>query len=296
MFRCVRGHGGRRAWLTTVSPARWTSFSYRPVHVRPVWCWPACMRSVYGHVVCAVVVLLVCGRVSRLLVGLFGVGSLSLQRALAQSDLLRAGVLLVAVLVGASCVGPARYVFTVRRLPIVGEKSNDKWLDRCKNLFQIRCPVPCPALAVLHAQPIIQYFTVRCCRPSSFACAIHMYTPRRWQGPVGSPWCVPGLPMGAPGCYSGSVVWCLCSCLPAYRAPYRALFCGSCGWRACVAVLSLVVRMVRAVRLVLWCRDVPSDVVGWARRNTCVPAGRGSAWPRVASLWSPACPGWGFGG
>ena len=296
MFRCVRGHGGRRAWLTTVSPARWTPFSYRLMHVRPVWCCPACVRSVYGHVVSPVVVLLVRGRVSRLLVGVFGVGFLSLQRALAQSDLLRAGVLLVAVLVGASCVGPARYVFTVRHLPTVGEKSDDKWLDCCKNLFQTRCPFPCPALVVLHAQPIIRYFAVLCGRASSFACAIHMYTPRWWQGPVGPPWCVPVLPMGGPGCCSGSVVRCLFSCLPACCAPYRAVFCGSYGWRACVAVLSLVVRMVRAVRLVLWCRDVPSGVVGWAWHNTSVPAGRGSAWPRVASLWSPACPGWGFGG
>ena len=135
MFRCVRGHGGWRARLVTVSSARWTSFSHRPMHVRPVWCWLACVRSVYGHVVSAVAVLLVCGRVSCLLVGSFGVGSLSLQRALAQSDLLRAGVLLVAVSVGASCVGPAWYVFTVRRLPTTGGKSNDKWSDRCKRKF-----------------------------------------------------------------------------------------------------------------------------------------------------------------
>ena len=80
------------------------------------------MRSVYGHIVFAVVVSLVCGRVSCPLVGLFGVGSLPLQRPLAQLNLLPAGVLLVTVLVGASCVGPARYVLTVRRLPTVGEK------------------------------------------------------------------------------------------------------------------------------------------------------------------------------
>ena len=296
MFRCASGHGGRRAWLTTVSPALWTPFPYRPMHVRPVWCWLACVRSVYGHVVSAAVVLLVRGRVSHLLVGLFGVGSLALQRALAQSDLLRAGVLLVAVLVGATCLGPARYVFTVRRLPTVGEKSNDKWFDRCKNVFQIWCPFPCPALAALHAQPIIWYFAVLCVRPSSFACAIHMYTPRRWQGHVGPPSCIPVLPMGAPGCCSASVVQCSCLCLPACHAPYRAVFCGSCGWCACVAVLSLAVKMVRAVRLVLWCRDVPSGVVGWAWRNTSVPVGRGSAWPRVPSLWSLAWPGWGLGG
>ena len=296
VFRCVFGHGGWRVWLTTVSPARWTQFSYRPMHVWPVWCWPACVRSVHGNVVAAVVVLLPCGRVSRLLVSLFSVGSLLLQRALAHSDLLRAGVLLVAVLVGASCVGVARYVSTARRLPSVGEKSNDKWLDRCNIFFRIRWRFPCPALAVLHAQPIIWYLAVLCGRSSCFACAIHMYGPRRWQGPVGPPWCVPVLPMGAPGCCSGSVVRSSCSFLPACRAPYRAVFCGSCGWRACVAVLSLVVRMVRAARFVLWCRDALSDVVGWARRNTLVPAGRGSAWPHVASLWSPVCPGWGFGG
>ena len=144
MFRCVRGHGGRRAWLAMVSAARWTSFSYRPMHVPPVWCWPACVRSVDGHVVSAVVVLLVCGCVSRLLAGAFGVGSLSLQRAFAQLDLLRAGVLLVVVLVGASCVGPARYVFTVRRLPTAGEKSNAKWSDRCKNCFSLSVPLSLP--------------------------------------------------------------------------------------------------------------------------------------------------------
>ena len=75
MFRCVRGHGGRWAWLTTVWPARWTPFSNRRMHVRPVRCWPACAQSVYGQVVVAVVVLLVRSYVSRFLVGSFGVGS-----------------------------------------------------------------------------------------------------------------------------------------------------------------------------------------------------------------------------
>ena len=153
-----------------------------------------------------------------------------------------------------------------------------------------------PALAALKAQPIIWYFAVLFGRLLSFACAIHMYSPRRWQGPVGPPWCVSVLPMGAPRSCSGSVVRCSCSCLPACRAPYRALFRGSCGRCACVTVLSLAVRMVRAARLLLWCRDIPSGVATWAWRNTSVPAGRGSAWPRVASLWSLACPGWGFGG
>ena len=118
----------------------------------PTYPWSACVRSVYGHVVPAVAVLLVCGRVSRLLVGAFGVGSLSLQRALAQSDLLRAGVLLVAVLVGASCVRQARYVFTGRRLPTAGGKSNDEWLDRCKKCvprFGALVPAP-PCQCCMH--------------------------------------------------------------------------------------------------------------------------------------------------
>ena len=188
------------------------------------------------------------------------------------------------MLVGARCAGPARYVCTVRRPPAAGVKSHDKWSDRCKKVFSpCQCPVPCPALAVLHAQSIIRYFAVLRSRTSSFACATHMYTPRRWQGPV--------LPMGAPGRCSSSVVLCSCSCLSVCRAPFRVVRCGSFGWRVCVMVPGVVARMVRVVRLVLWCRDAPCDVAGWARRNTPVPVGRGSARPRVVSLWPPACPG-----
>ena len=101
VFLCVCGHGGRGARLGTVSLARWTSLSHRPMHARPAWRWSVCARSFHGHIASAVVVLAVCGGVSRLLVGLFGVRSLSSQRALAQSDLLCAGVPLVAMLVGA---------------------------------------------------------------------------------------------------------------------------------------------------------------------------------------------------
>ena len=251
MFLCACGHGGRGARLATVSLARWTSLSHRPMHAQPAWRWPMRARSVHGHVASAVVVLAVCGRVSRLLVGLFGVRSLSSQRVFAQSDLLCAGVLLVAMLVGARCVGPARYVCTVRRPPAAGEKSHDKWSDHCKSFFPCRCPVPCPALAVLHAQSIIWYFVVLHSRTSSFACATHMYTPRRWQGPAGPPRCVPVLPMVAPGCCSSSVVLCLCSCLSVCRAPSRVVRCGSFGWRVCVTVPGVVARMVRVVRLVL---------------------------------------------
>ena len=180
--------------------------------------------------------------------------------------------------------------------PPRGRKAMTSGRTAVKYFFPFQYPVPCPALAVLHAQPIIRYFAVLCSRTPSFACATHMYTPGWWQGPVSPPWCVPALPMGAPGCCSSSVVRCSCSCLPACRAQSRVVLCGSCGWRACVTVLSLVARTVRAVRLVLWCRDVLSDVVGWARPNTPAPAGSGPARPRVASLWPPARPGWGFEG
>ena len=63
------------------------------------------MWSVYGHVVAGAVVLLVHGCVSRLMVGLFGVGCLALLRALARSNVVRVVVLLVSVLVGRARVG-----------------------------------------------------------------------------------------------------------------------------------------------------------------------------------------------
>ena len=127
------------------------------MHARPAWRWSLRARSVHGHIASAVVVLAVCGRVSRLLVGSFGVRSLPSQRVFAQSDLLCAGVPLVAMLVGARCVGPARYVCTVRRPPAAGEKSHDKWLDRCKKtIFPLSVPCSLP-------------------RPGSVACTIHRY-------------------------------------------------------------------------------------------------------------------------
>ena len=154
VFLCACGHGGRGARLATVSLARWSSLSHRPMHARPAWRWSVRARSVHGHVASAVVVLAVCGRISHLLVGLFGVRSLSSQHAFAQSDLLCAGVPLVAMLVGARCLQLARYVCTVRGPPTAGEKSHDKWSDRCKKLFSllVSCSLP---------------------RPGSVACTIH---------------------------------------------------------------------------------------------------------------------------
>ena len=215
MFCCVRGHAGRRAWHTTVSSTRLTPFPYPPMHVRPVWCWPPCVWSVYGHIVAAAVVLLVRGRVGRLLVGLFGVGSLALQRALAQSDLVRVGALLVSPLVGASCVGPAWYAFTVRRPPTVGEKSNDKGFDRCKkfsNSVPLSLSRPGSVTCTTH-HPVLR----GALWPSLQPRLCHSYVQTRWwQGPVGPPWCDPVLPMGAPGCCSlgGAVLVLVSACLP----------------------------------------------------------------------------------
>ena len=63
------------------------------------------MWSVDGHVAAAAAVLLVHGRLSHLMVGLFGVGSLALQRALARSDVVSVVVMPVSVLVGCARVG-----------------------------------------------------------------------------------------------------------------------------------------------------------------------------------------------
>ena len=75
-------------------------FPFRPMHAWLVWCWPASVWSVYGHVVPAAVVLLVHGCLSHLMVGLFGVGSLALQRPLARWDVVCVVVMSVSVLVG----------------------------------------------------------------------------------------------------------------------------------------------------------------------------------------------------
>ena len=78
-LRCsvVRGHGRQSAWRTTVLPSRWTPFPFRPVHAWLVWCWPACVWSVYGYVAAAAAVWLVRGRRGRLMVGWVRVGSVA---------------------------------------------------------------------------------------------------------------------------------------------------------------------------------------------------------------------------
>ena len=141
VFCCVRGYGGRRAWRTSVSPTPWTPFPLRPMHAWLVWCWPACAWSVYGHVVAAGAVLLVHGCLSRLMVGLFRVASLALQRALARSDVVRVVVMPVSVLVGCARVG----LCTTRRVTL----SVVVW-RRMDAVFRVRCTVGRPA----RAQPV----------------------------------------------------------------------------------------------------------------------------------------------
>ena len=198
------------------------------------------------------------------MVCLFGVGSLAPQRASARSDVVRVVAMLVSVLIGSSCVGRAWYVLTVRRPLILGEKSNDRWSDRCEKFpnsvlhFLSR---PGSVTCTTH-HPVFRSAP----RPSCQLRLCHSYVhPHRWQGPVDPPWFSPVLPMGAPGCCSGSVVQCSCLCLPACCVPYRAVSPGLCGWRVGVAVRCLAARVAG---LVLWCPDAPSGVAGWVWRNT----------------------------
>ena len=117
VFCCVRGYGGRWVSRTTVSPTRRTPFPSRPMNAVLVWCWPACVWSVDGHVVAAATVLLVHGCLSHPMVRLLGVVSLALQRALARSNVIRVVVMPVLVLVGCARVS----LCTTRRVtsPVV---------------------------------------------------------------------------------------------------------------------------------------------------------------------------------
>ena len=85
----------------------------------------------------------------------------------------------------------------------------------------------------------------------------------------------------------GAVLVLLPVCLP---WPSRVVRCGSFGWHVCLTVLGVVARMVRVVRLVLWCRDAPSDVAGRALRNTPVPVGRGVGAALSGELAAPRMP------
>ena len=118
VFCCVRGHGHRRARRTTVSPTLWTSFPFRPVHAWLVWRWPACVRFVYGQVAAAAAVLLVRGRLGRLMVGLVWVGSIALLPVVVPPHVVYAAGMSVSVLVSGVVV--CRSVVLCSLLPLVG--------------------------------------------------------------------------------------------------------------------------------------------------------------------------------
>ena len=67
-----------------VLPTCGTPLSFRPLHTRLVWCWPACVCSVYGQDAVLVVVWLLLGRVSCRMIGLIAVGSVVLPPASAR--------------------------------------------------------------------------------------------------------------------------------------------------------------------------------------------------------------------
>ena len=78
MFCFVRWWRRRQVCRITVWPTHWTPFPFRPVYAWLVWCWPACVWSVYGHVAAAAAMWLVSGCLGRLMVGLVCVGSVAL--------------------------------------------------------------------------------------------------------------------------------------------------------------------------------------------------------------------------
>ena len=118
VFCCVCGYDRRWAWRTTVLPTCWAPFPFRPVHAWLVWCWPACVWSVYGQVAAAAAVLLVRGRLGRLLVGLVCVGSIALLPVVVPPHVVYAAGMSVSVLVSGVVVCPS--VVLCSLLPLVG--------------------------------------------------------------------------------------------------------------------------------------------------------------------------------
>ena len=87
--------------------SRWKPFPFRPVHAWLVWCWPACVWSVYGHVAAAVAVWLVLGCRGRLMVGLVRVGPVALPLVVLSSNPVCVAGTSVSVLVSCVLVCPS---------------------------------------------------------------------------------------------------------------------------------------------------------------------------------------------
>ena len=157
--------------------------------------------------------------------------------------------------------------------------------------FQIRCYIPCPALASSHAQSIIRYFAVPFGRPGSFTCAIHMYTSVGGKAP------------SVPLCVSPCSPWEPQGAVPARWCGARARVClpvvcriGPClaGYVAGVSVSQCGVWRLEWLGRLGSCFDAGTLRLAWRAgfgvTHPCLVSGS-----RVASLWSLACPCWGFG-
>ena len=107
VFCRVNGHGRRQAWRTMVPPSRWTPYPFRPVHALLVWCWPASVRSVYGHAAAAAAVWLVRGCRGRLMVGWIHAGSVALLPGVLSSNPAHVPGTFVLALVGCVLVCPS---------------------------------------------------------------------------------------------------------------------------------------------------------------------------------------------
>ena len=99
LFCCFREYGCWRAWRTMVLSVRWKPLPFSAVHAWLVWCWLACVWSVYGRAVGSPALLSVHGCVNLLTGGLFVVASFALKLALAEPDLVRVVVMSVSLLV-----------------------------------------------------------------------------------------------------------------------------------------------------------------------------------------------------
>ena len=90
-----------------MSPSRWMPFRFRPVHAGLVWCWLACVWSVYGHVAAAPAVWLVRGCLGRLMVSLVRVGSVALLLVIESPNLVCVAGTSASVLVSRVLVCPS---------------------------------------------------------------------------------------------------------------------------------------------------------------------------------------------
>ena len=88
------------------------------MHAWLVWCWPACVWSVSGQVAAAAAVLLVRGRLGRLVAGLVCVGSIALLPVVVPPHVVYAAGMPVSALVSGVVVCPS--VVWCSLLPFIG--------------------------------------------------------------------------------------------------------------------------------------------------------------------------------